>query len=75
MSDKRNQTLKSLPLANYSSAVARAVEWLGNRYLLARPINAASGRESQPIAPLSRWATGDTVHVGGGSKRQQRASG
>ena len=75
MSDKRNQTFKSLPLANYSSAIARAVEWLGNRYLLARPINAPSSRESQPIAPLSRWATGDTVYVGRGSKRQQRASG
>ena len=32
---------KSLPLANYSSAIARAVEWLGDRYLLAKPINAA----------------------------------
>jgi len=25
---------------DYSSAIAKAVEWLGNRYLLAKPINA-----------------------------------
>jgi hypothetical protein len=41
MPDKRNQTLQSLPVANYSRAIARAVEWLGDRYLLAKPINAA----------------------------------
>jgi hypothetical protein len=29
----------SLPVANYSPAVARAVAWLGDRYLLAKPIN------------------------------------
>jgi hypothetical protein len=31
---------RSLPVSNYSSAIARAVEWLGDRYLLAKPINA-----------------------------------
>jgi hypothetical protein len=41
MTGKRNQPLKSLPVANYRSAVARAVAWLGDRYLLAKPINAA----------------------------------
>jgi hypothetical protein len=45
MSDKRSQTLKSAPVMNYSSAIARAVEWLGDRYLLAKPINAGSHRE------------------------------
>ena len=25
---------------DYSSAIAKAVEWLGDRYLLAKPINA-----------------------------------
>jgi hypothetical protein len=39
MTEKRNQPLKSLPVANYRSAIARAVEWLGDRYLLAKPIN------------------------------------
>lgn len=37
---KQDQTLQSLPVSNYSSAIARAVEWLGDRYLLAKPINA-----------------------------------
>jgi hypothetical protein len=27
------------PLKDYSSAVAAAIAWLGNRYLLAQPVN------------------------------------
>jgi hypothetical protein len=41
MAEKRSQPPKSLPVANYRSALARAVEWLGDRYLLAKPINSA----------------------------------
>jgi hypothetical protein len=41
MTEKRGHTLKALPVANYRSAIARAVEWLGDRYLLAKPINSA----------------------------------
>jgi hypothetical protein len=44
MTENRNHPLKSLPVANYRSALARAVEWLGDRYLLAKPIN--SGQRS-----------------------------
>jgi len=49
MTDKRNHPLKSLPVANYRSAIARAVEWLGDRYLLAKPINSSprSGLDRQ----------------------------
>jgi hypothetical protein len=50
MSDKATYRRESLPTANYSSAVARAVAWLGDRYLLAKPINASPGR-STPAAP------------------------
>jgi hypothetical protein len=39
MSSKRQHTVPSLPVSNYSSAIARAVQWLGDRYLLATPIN------------------------------------
>ncbi len=39
MPDKLHRTVPSLPVSNYSSAVARAVEWLGDRYLLAKPVN------------------------------------
>jgi hypothetical protein len=46
MTDKTNHRLKPLPTANYSSAVARAVAWLGDRYLLAKPINASPGRST-----------------------------
>jgi hypothetical protein len=46
MLDKRNQTLQSLPVANYCPAIARAVEWQGDRYLLGKPVNAAPSRES-----------------------------
>jgi hypothetical protein len=41
MTEKRVQQSKTLPVANYSPALARAVEWLGDRYLLAKPINSA----------------------------------
>jgi hypothetical protein len=54
MQEKRNQTLQSLPVANYRPAIARAVEWLGDRYLLAKPINAASSGESWVIARSRR---------------------
>jgi hypothetical protein len=39
MTEKHNHPITSLPVANYGSAIARAVEWLGDRYLLAKPIN------------------------------------
>jgi hypothetical protein len=35
----------ALPVANYSSAIARAVDWLGDRYLLAHPVNVAHGHD------------------------------
>jgi len=44
MSDQPNHRITPLPMANYSSAIAKAVEWLGDRYLLAKPINAAPNR-------------------------------
>jgi len=50
MTDKANHRLESLPTVNYSSAIARAVAWLGDRYLLAKPINASPGRAT-PAAP------------------------
>ena len=50
MADRQNHSLNPLPRANYSSAVARAVEWLGDRYLLAKPINAAPRRVTNASA-------------------------
>jgi hypothetical protein len=47
MPDARNSPLQSLPVTNYSSAIARAVEWLGDRYLLATPLNAAHSRVAE----------------------------
>lgn len=44
MTNKQNHGLHSPPTANYSSAIARAVEWLGDRYLLAKPINRSFSR-------------------------------
>jgi hypothetical protein len=41
--DMSSQPLHGSPqpcVCDYSSAIAKAVEWLGNRYLLAKPINA-----------------------------------
>jgi hypothetical protein len=44
MTDKPHRITQSLPVANYRPAIVRAVEWLGDRYLLAKPINAGSSR-------------------------------
>jgi hypothetical protein len=40
MTQKQDHTHQSPPGSNYDRAIARAVEWLGDRYLLAKPINA-----------------------------------
>jgi hypothetical protein len=45
MNTRQQQVPLSLPVANYSTAIATAVQWLGDRYLLAKPINGAPGRE------------------------------
>jgi hypothetical protein len=44
MAGGRNHRGEPVPVSNYSAAIARAVEWLGDRYLLAKPIKAAPGR-------------------------------
>ncbi len=50
MDDKSKLRRESLPVANYSMAIARAVDWLGDRYLLARPINAQRNRGTRLLA-------------------------
>jgi hypothetical protein len=48
MPDKLHHTIPSLPVSNYSLAVARAVEWLGDRYLLAKPVNTSLPERQSP---------------------------
>jgi hypothetical protein len=50
MFDEQSHPPRSLPISNYGSAIARAVEWLGDRYLLAKPINANSLRRQSLTA-------------------------
>ncbi|HLW24875.1 MAG TPA: hypothetical protein VKT22_10990 [Steroidobacteraceae bacterium] len=52
MSDPAHKD-KVLPVENYRPALARAVEWLGDRYLLAKPINAEVQRKQKPASPSS----------------------
>jgi len=42
-------------LVDYSAARARAIKWLGDRYLLARPIN-VSGSTWRRVAPSAPGA-------------------
>ncbi len=56
MPEKRNSPLQSLPVANYSVSIARAVEWLGDRYLLARPINGPRSRTTSGRAVFNRFS-------------------
>jgi hypothetical protein len=53
MIDKQDHTRQSPPGPSYDRALARAVEWLGDRYLLAKPINAPTlpRRESRQGSP------------------------
>ena len=46
-------------IVDYSEARARAIKWLGDRYLLAKPINASgAARRSTPATDLSSQASG-----------------
>src|SRR5580704_4296938 len=65
MSDERNPPLQSLPVANYSSAIARAVEWLGDRYLLATPLNATHSRGAGQKDRRETQASIATIDVAG----------
>lgn len=47
---KRSTALSPGPVVDYSAARARAIRWLGDRYLLAKPIN-ASRNSSPKLAP------------------------
>ncbi len=44
------QELTSSWVVDYSAARARAIRWLGDRYLLARPINAGPGGAHPRVA-------------------------
>jgi hypothetical protein len=59
MPDRLEPAQQPLPVSNYAAAVARAVEWLGDRYLLARPINAGMRPRG------SAEATGDRQGLAG----------
>jgi hypothetical protein len=61
MTGNRNHRITSLPLANYSSALAKTVEWLGDRYLLAIPIKSAnrSGADQHALGSNASAATQD----------------
>lgn len=54
---QRQPCLPHPPLTDYSAAVARAIAWLGDRYLLARPVKAIRG-QSVPYW-LYRSVSGD----------------
>ncbi len=54
MSDRLERSQEHLPVSNYGPAVARALEWLGDRYLLAKPINAGIQTRTQPRR-LDTW--------------------
>jgi hypothetical protein len=39
----------TLPVMNYSSSIARAVAWLGDRYLLAKPVKLIAGGATSAV--------------------------
>jgi hypothetical protein len=40
--------IQALPVTDYQNAIAGAVQWLGDRYLLAQPVNAIHRTEPYP---------------------------
>ena len=54
MTDKQDHTPQSPPVSSYDRALARAVEWLGDRYLLAKPINTHALPRREHIGTASR---------------------
>ncbi len=65
MAERQNHRSEPMPVSNYDSAIARAVEWLGDHYLLAKPIKAAPGprceaadKATGPARRLSRHGQG-----------------
>jgi hypothetical protein len=46
-----NQSRSSLPVEDYSVAVRKAIQWLGERYLLAVPVKS---RKRRPLMPEIR---------------------
>ena len=45
MSTDVSREIQTLPVTNYSPAISRAIEWLGDRYLLANPANVVPRRK------------------------------
>lgn len=64
---KTNPNVPYIPLKDYREAVAKAIAWLGDRYLLANPVNVAARANVLPHSPESgasnRMQAG--AHVGG----------
>jgi hypothetical protein len=56
-------SVRSLPVANYNSDIARAVEWLGDRYLLAKPINPSNGGTTAALERTSPLRPEVMTHV------------
>ncbi|MGH8144307.1 MAG: hypothetical protein ACREU2_17570 [Steroidobacteraceae bacterium] len=54
MFSKIQHETPALPVANYSSAISQAVEWLGDRYLLATPVNVVQRRKLATALGLSQ---------------------
>ena len=48
---KKTTDLRRTLIVDYSAARAQAIRWLGDRYLLAKPIN-ATGYSSRKLAPV-----------------------
>jgi len=51
-------------VVDYSAARARAIEWLGDRYLLARPINVSQSASRQATRALLHSAAVATTSPG-----------
>jgi hypothetical protein len=49
---------QSLLVQDYRTALQRALSWLGDRYLLAQPVNRVSAQRRPNFAETRRWMPG-----------------
>jgi hypothetical protein len=52
---KRDQKFSNAPRYDYALALQRAVSWLGDRYLLAQPVNRRADDRKQYFVESRSW--------------------
>jgi hypothetical protein len=58
---KRRETTRPIPLHDYGQALQTAVSWLGDRYLLAEPVNRRREEASRYFNVPHSWYSASRI--------------